>query len=341
MKLLVLGGTLFLGRHVVEAALARGHEVTLFNRGRHNPDLFPEAEKLRGDREGSLAALRGRTWDRVIDTSGHLPRVVRASAAALADAVDHYTFVSTIWVYRAYPHTPGIDESFPLATLADPTTEKLGAETFGPLKALCEDAVAEAMGGRALAIRPGLIVGPYEPTGRFAYWPRRVARGGEILLPAPPSFRLQVIDARDLAGWLVLMSELGHTGCYNATGPAYPLTLQHLVEVCRAVCESDASFTWVDERFVLEAGVVPNRDLPLWFPGAPGLAAVNCGRAIAAGLTFRPLADTVRGALAEDAGPAAAAQRLGLDREREAGLLRAWHERSRSAALRAHAPLGA
>jgi len=177
MKILILGGTVFLGRHLVDAALARGHEVTLFNRGQHNPELYPDVEKLRGDRDGDLMALEGRRWDAVIDPSGYVPRIVRASAALLAPNVGHYSFISSVSVYGD-TRTPGMDESTPVATMEDPTNESV-QEYYGALKALCEQSVEAAMPGRALSIRAGLIVGPHDPSDRFTYWPRRVAQGGD------------------------------------------------------------------------------------------------------------------------------------------------------------------
>ena len=198
MKLLILGGTVFLGRHLVEAAQARGHQLTLFNRGQHNPELFAGVEKLRGDRSGDLSALRGRRWDAVIDTCGYIPRIVRASAELLADAVDHYTFVSSLSVY-ADTSRPGIDESAPVGQLADETVEDITGETYGPLKALCEQAAGRALPGRVLTVRPGLIVGPHDPTDRFTYWPVRVARGGALLAPGRPERRVAFVDVRDLA----------------------------------------------------------------------------------------------------------------------------------------------
>ncbi len=330
MKLLILGGTIFVGRHLVDAALARGHEVTLFNRGQHNPDLYPDVEKLRGDRKDDLRALRGRRWDAVIDTCGYVPRVVRASAELLADAVGHYTFISSISVY-ADLSVPGLDEGGAVGTLADETVEEVTGETYGPLKVLCEWAAERALPGRVLTIRPGLIVGPHDPTDRFTYWPHRVARGGEVLAPGSPEARVQFIDARDLAQWSVRVVESGHTGVYNATGPDYPLTMGRLLAECEAVSGRDAGFTWVDEGFLLEREVAPWSDLPLWIPAkkeTAGFAAVDCGKAIAAGLTFRPLSDTVRDTLAWDAArPADREWRAGLRPERESELLGAWHGR--------------
>jgi 2'-hydroxyisoflavone reductase len=323
MRLLILGGTVFLGRHLVEAALARGHEVTLFNRGRHAPELFPEAEKLRGEREGDLAPLAGRRWDAVIDTSGHLPRAVRASARLLADAVGNYVFISTVSAYKDFPRVAGLDESHALHAPADPPAEQVTPKTVGPLKALCEGAVREAAGARSLVIRAGLLVGPYDPTGRFAYWPRRVAQGGEVLAPGQPSGRVQLIDARDLAGWILRMVEEGQTGAYNATGPERPLTMRSLLETCRDESGSDASFTWVDEDFLLQSGITMG--LAPWMPRAPGAGQVNCARAVAAGLAFRPLGETVRDTLLWDAGqPPRPSRGVGLEREREAEMLREW-----------------
>ena len=251
MKLLILGGTIFLGRYLVEAALARGHQITLFNRGQHSPELYPAVEKLRGDRDGGLDVLRGRRWDAVVDTSGYLPRLVRASAELLADAVDHYTFISSISVY---PHfrSVGLDESAPVGTLDDPTIEEITGESYGPLKALSEQAVEQALPGRTLVIRPGLIVGPHDYSDRFTYWVRRVAQGGELLAPVHPGWHTQIIDVRDLAEWTLRMVERQQAGVYNATGPDYDLTFGQLLDTCRTVSGSDARFTWVSEEFLAE-----------------------------------------------------------------------------------------
>lgn len=328
MKLLILGGTVFLGRHLVQSAQARGHEVTLFNRGQHNADLFPDIEKLRGDRDGGLAALRDRRWDAAIDTCGYVPRVVCASAETLAGAVNHYTFISTISVYSD-GGTPGLDERGAVGTLDDATVEEITGETYGPLKALCEQAAEAAMPGRVLTIRPGLIVGPDDPTDRFTYWPHRVALGGEVLAPDRPERRVQIIDVRDLAHWTLRMVEAGKTGVYNATGPDDDLTMDQLLDTCNAVADSDATVTWIDERFLLDNGVQPWSEVPLWLPEQDDLiSAVNCTKAIAAGLTFRPLAETVADTLAWDATrPPEQEWRAGLSAERERQLLRAWHER--------------
>jgi len=330
MKVLLLGGSIFLGRHIAEAALAREHEVTLFNRGMHNPNLFPDVEKLRGDRNEDLSALHGRHWDAVIDPSGFVPRQVQASAQLLAGAVDHYTFISSISVYADFSKA-GIDENSPVGTLEDTTVEEVTNETYGPLKALCEQAAEATLPGRVLIVRPGLIIGPHDPSDRFTYWPHRIAQGGEVLAPEQRDQPVQFIDVRDLAEWIVRMVEAKQTGTYNATGPDYPLTMQHILEVCQGVCQSNAHFTWVSEQFLIDNEVGAYVELPLWIPStepeAPGHNSVNCSKAINAGLTFRPLADTVCDTLAWDVTrPADAIRRGGLKPEREEQLLQACHK---------------
>jgi len=327
MKLLILGGTIFLGRHIVEAALARNHEVTLFNRGQHNADLFPAVEKLHGDRTKDLSALAGRRWDAVIDPSGYVPRHVRATAEALADRVDHYTFISTISVYPDFSQ-PNIDENAPVGQLADESVEEVTGESYGPLKALCEQAAEQALPGRVFNMRPGLIVGPFDPSDRFTYWPQRVARGGEVLAPGDPHQAIQFVDGRDLAAWTVRMVEARQTGVYNATGPAQPLAMQQFLANCQAVIQSDANFTWVSEAFLLEKEVGPFVEMPLWVPASEaGLDQVNSLKAIQAGLTFRPMADTIRDTLTwHNSRPSDQPLRAGLPPERERTLLEAWHQ---------------
>ncbi len=328
MNILIIGGTIFLGRHIVDAALARGHNVTLFNRGQHNPELFPQIEKLRGDRSqpGDLQALQARKWDAVIDTCGYLPRIVGLSAQALAGSVGGYVFISTISVY-AQPPYPGMDEYAPPARLADESIETLNNETYGGLKALCEQAVAAELPGRALVIRPGLIVGPHDPSDRFTYWPARMQRGGAVLAPGEPGALVQIIDGRDLAEWTIRMVEGQQTGIFNATGPALPLTLDAVIETCRQAAGTPADLTWVDEEFLLAQGVTPYTELPLWLPGASAaMDQVSIAKALACGLTFRPLAATVADTLTWDnTRPAGAARKNGLSPEREAALLDLWH----------------
>ena len=324
MDLLILGGTRFLGRYLVEAALRDGHGVTLFNRGISDPDLFPEVETIKGDRDGDLSSLRGRRWDAAIDTCGYVPRVVRASAGLLADAVDHYTFVSSISVYTD-DVGPGTDEDAPVEELEDPTVEDVTGETYGGLKALCERAAEEEMPGRVLNVRPGLISGPHDPTDRFTYWPRRVAAGGEVLAPDEPERQVQYIDVRDLAGWMVKMPAEQQTGTYNATGPDYGLQMGKLLEECEAVGGGGAKIVWVSEEFLEENGVEPFTEMPLWVPREyAGMMEVDCGRAIGAGLTFRPLSETVRDVLRWDGEREKADLDAGLKPERERELLSAW-----------------
>jgi 2'-hydroxyisoflavone reductase len=338
VKILILGGTKFLGRHLVGAAVARRHEVTLFNRGQTNPKLFPELETLVGDRDGNLEALKGRRWDAVIDTSGRVPRIVKASAALLADAVEHYSFLSSVSVY-ADRSVRGIDEDAPVTQLSDENSEDVGAD-YGVLKARCEREVTAAMSGRALNVRAGLLVGPYDETGRFTYWPRRISRGGEVLAPGHPDRPIQFIHARDLADWIIKMAEGRHTGTLNATGPEQPLTMAQFLEACREVTGSDARFTWVDEDFLLERKVIAFTELPLWLRRvSEGMLAVNTEKALAAGLTFRPLAATIRETLAWHKNLSAdtdeyssrlykVEDNAGLRPEREASLLAEWRARA-------------
>ncbi len=327
MKVLVLGGTIFLGRHIVDRALGRGDEVTIFTRGRHGVDLFPSVEKLRGDRDGDLTSLHGRSWDVAIDTCGYVPRVVRASARLLAPRVAHYTFVSSISVY---PDTSGdgIDETSPVGTLADPSVETVDGETYGPLKALCEAAAEEEIPGRVLNVRPGLIVGPHDPSDRFTYWVERVAAGGEVLAPGRPGRPVQVIDARDLASWILEMASRRRTGVYNAAGPDRTLTLGDILESARRASGSDARVCWVTEEFLAKEGVEPWSEMPVWVPeggDAGGIFSVDCRKAFAAGLSFRTIDETVADTLAWARTLAAERnRRAGIPREREEKLLAAW-----------------
>ena len=320
MRVLLLGGPRFAGRAIVDAALERGHELTFLNRGRTNAELYPEVERLVGDRARDLEPLRGRTWDAVIDTCGYLPGVVRASAQALGKAAV-YCFVSSISVYADF--TVPTDEDSPVAQLGDLSADEVTDETYGPLKALCEDAVRDVFGERTLVVRPGLIAGPHDPTGRFTYWPHRVARGGEVLAPAPPDAPMQSIDVRDLGDWIVVSCETGHGGTYNATHPGF--TWQELLDTCLAVTGADAEITWVRAEFLVEQQVGEWMELPLWLAD-PALAfadRVDVRRALDAGLTFRPLGETVRGALEQ----AETTDAAGLVPEREARLLADWHGR--------------
>ncbi|HSN91879.1 MAG TPA: NAD-dependent epimerase/dehydratase family protein [Anaeromyxobacteraceae bacterium] len=326
-RILILGGTSFLGPAIVEAARPRGHLLTLFNRGRTNPGLFPEVEQVHGDRDGGLDALRGRAWDAAIDTSGYVPRLVRASAELLAPAVGRYLFVSTISVY-ADGIPPGSDEGAPLATVPDPSGEDVRAH-YGGLKALCERAVEAALPGRTAVVRPGLIVGPRDPTDRFTYWPVRLARGGEVLAPGDGKDPVQIVDVRDLAAWMVELVERGVTGTFNAAGPARTLTMGEMLAACGEAAGGAAQLTWVPAPFLEKEGVAPWSDMPVWVPAGPdaGFAQVSNARAVAAGLRFRPAAETARDTLAwwrtlpEER---RAKLRAGLAPEREIEVLARW-----------------
>jgi len=330
MRILVLGGTRFLGRAFVETALERGHALTLFHRGQSGRDLFPGVERILGDRDGGLGALAGRTWDALVDPSGYLPRVVAASCAALGPHVGRALFVSSISVL-AEPLAPGADESAPVATLADPTVETIDGATYGGLKARCESEVRAAFGPRATIVRPGLIVGPHDTTDRFPYWPRRLARGGEVLAPGSPTAPCQIIDVRDLAVWMLDLLERDVTGTFHAVGPDAPLTLGETLGRIAEAVGGGARLTWVDEEFLRARDVQPWLQVPLWLHAADAaFAQVDASAARAAGLRFRPLEDTARDVLAWERGlpDGARAESPTLTREREAELLAAWHGRA-------------
>ncbi len=342
LRFLILGGTAFLGPAVVETARRRGHHVTLFNRGKTNADLFPDLEKLRGDRDGDIAALSGRDWDVVVDTSAYYPRVVEASAGLLADHVKQYIIISSISVYADFSRR-GIDESSPVGTItpdevaAVSSVRDITGANYGPLKALCEQAAAKIMPDRTCAIRPGLIVGPRDRSGRFTYWPVRVSKGGEVLAPDSPQVPTEIIDVRDLGDFIVHCAEQNINGTFNATSPPNEMTMGEIMDTCKAVSGSDATFTWVSADFLKEHGVSAWTDMPVWIPldsEDGGQPFVEVGRALGAGMRFRPLSETVRDALDWWATLSAADQerfglaRAGLKPEREAELLAAWHARS-------------
>jgi nucleoside-diphosphate-sugar epimerase len=332
MRLLVLGGTSFLGRHLVNAALARGHSVTLFNRGRTNPGLWPRVKELRGDRDSDLGALQGHSWDAVVDTSGYVPRVVRASAELLVEDVPHYTFISTISVYADFRRS--WDEAAPVSELAEPASEDVHHH-YGALKAVCERVVEEIFPTRSLIVRPGLIVGPWDPTGRFTYWAMRIALGGDVLAPEPRDLRVQFIDARDLADWIVRQAEEGAVGLFNATGPVPRPTLEELLETCRRTANPRARLHWVGADFLREREVGELQEVPFWLvdPDLAGFMNVDASKAMEAGLAFRSIEETVRDTVAwardhpgweppymHGVQPAPA----GMDPKREAELLAEW-----------------
>lgn len=335
LKILILGGTSFLGPQLVERARARGHEVTLFNRGKTRPELFPDVEKLRGDRDPRVAdglkALEGdRRWDVVIDTSGGVPRQVRATAGLLKDRCDLHQFVSSLNVYKSFAPV-GQDETAEVQTApGGEEMDKWTFETYGPLKAMCEMAAEETMPGRVTNIRPGLIVGPGDWSGRFAWWPARVSKGGVVLAPGEPSDAIQHIDVRDIADWMINAAERSFVGTFNLIGPKPGTTIGELLATCKEVSGSDAEFVWADAEFLEAQEVAAWRDMPAWLPargGAEGFATFNFDRALATGLTFRAQRVTVRDtlewwkALPEEKRNA---WKVGLSPEREAKVIQAW-----------------
>lgn len=323
-----------MGRHIAQAALARGHHVTLFNRGQTDPNPNLDVEQLRGNRDSDLTALRGRRWDAVIDTSGYLPCIVRKSAELLAPAVGRYAFVSTASVYRGGTLDEHIDEHAPLLTLEDETQEDLEApKAYEALKVLCERTVEELMPGRTLVARLSLAVGPRDPTDRFTYWPHRVAQGGPILVfDCPNRVVHPFIDARDAAQWIIAGVEVGRIGTFNIGGRV-GTTIGEVLETCRAVSGvRDVSFVWMSEAFLLEHGVRPWTELPLWVPrGRRDLAGLDSTQAVSAGLRWRPLEETVRDILAWDrTRPTTGERRAGLTAEREQELLQRWKSAQQS-----------
>lgn len=322
MKILILGGTKFVGRHLVDAARTRGHEITLFHRGKTNPELFPDIEHLLGDRDGGLAPLAGRMWDCAIDTCGYVPRLVRASTSILEGCVIHYTFISSLSVYKEFG-APNQDELAPVGTIEDPTTEEITGESYGPLKVLCEHAAEEAFPGGVLNVRCGVIVGPHDPTDRFTYWVDRMARGGDVLAPGRPDAKVQFIDGRDLAAWILDRLEVQTTGTYNVTGPDSPLPLASMLEACRAVGGSEARLHWVSDAFLEAEKVTPWSEMPFYAPDLD--QTFDCGRARAIGLRHRPVEEIVRDTLSWlRTRPADHAWKAGIKPEREAELLAKW-----------------
>ncbi len=334
MKILVLGGTQFVGRAMAQAVLDRGHELTLFNRGKTAGDLFPAAEKLVGDRDGGLDALDGQSWDAVIDACGYYPRLVKDSALKLKDAVKTYAFVSTISVFSD-TSAPGITESSPMSRDVGDGKEEFTGEKYGPFKVLCEDEVQAVFPSNHLIIRPGLVTGPNDHTNRFGYWPARIAKGGDVLVPGKPERALQHIDARDLAAFTLHCLENNILGDFNATGPATVQTMADVVAASIEASGASADPVYVDEAFLLENEVQPWSELPFWIPESStdtaGLFQLNVQKAVDAGLTFRPLIETVRDALAYENERAQAADfhnwANNLAPEKEKALLEKWANR--------------
>lgn len=333
LSILVLGGTKFIGPQIVEYGQKRGHTLTLFNRGKTNPEMFPDVEKLRGDRDGDFSALKDRKWDCVIDTSGHFLHQVKGPAELLAPNVKQYVYISSCSVY-ARTDQANMDESAELLRLADPTVKDMGKnyEHFGGLKVVCEEAAEAALPKRTTIVRPGLIVGPADGSDRFTYWPVRVARGGEVLAPGAPSDPIQIIDVRDLGEWLVRVCEGNVIGTFNAVGPERELSMGAMLEACKETSGSDARFTWADAEFLAEQGVAAWRDMPAWVPSTgetAGFGRRSNAKAVRAGLTFRPIRETCKDTLAwyrTQPKERQDALRAGLAATREAEVLKRWHE---------------
>src|SRR5215204_420535 len=341
MKILIIGGTKFLGRHLIDAALTNNHEVTLFNRGRkYSEDALETVEQIHGDRHSDLELLAGRSFDVSIDTCGYLPQSVAASAGFLRDTVAQYIFISSIAAYACFRETNADETAAPLAELSeeqrerfekiDPQGELNGpvlGDMYGALKVLCEQAAENTMPNRTLLVRPGLIVGEYDWTDRFTYWVMRVARGGEVLAPGTSDRFIQFIDARDLARWTIKMAEAGENGIFNATGKPFDLTFGSFLNEIKSAAGSNARFTWVTEDFLTRENVAPWSEMPLYMPESDadlqGFLAANVDRAIGKGLEFRPLKDTIldtlnwRRSVADEL-------KAGISAEREAGLLEKW-----------------
>lgn len=331
-RILVLGGTAFLGPPFVRAALANGHTVTLFNRGKTNPGMFADLEQLRGDREtGDLKSLEGRQFDAVIDTSGYVPAHVDATARLFADSCKHYQFISTISVYGSFGERPDtIDEQTPTSSVEEDKVRGVntirGAMSFyGPLKALCESAALAALPGRTAVLRPGLIVGPGDTSDRFTWWPVRMDQGGDVLCPGDPDGHVQFIDVRDLAQWMLHCVEQGVTGTYNANGFHGRVSMAEMLAACKCATSTPANLVWASEEFLRENKVSAYMQMPLWIP-REGRSMVANAQAVAKGLRFRPIADTVRDTLqwAKTERGDKAWTRTGLRPEREAELLAAW-----------------
>jgi len=341
LRILVLGGTGFLGPHMVRAALARGHEVTLFNRGRTNTHLFPDLQKIVGDRGGDLSELEGGRWDVVVDNSGYVPAHVATSTTVLRDRADHYIFTSTTDVYRDYD-TPGITEDYPLAVLPDGADHD-PRRYYGQLKVLCEHTVRETFRGRSTVIRPTWVVGSGDTNHLWGYWVMRVHDGGEVLAPGTAEGPMQWIDVRDIADFVTQRAEQQDGGTYHLVAPS--VRMDEMLYGIRALTARDVTFTWVHEDFLWESGIRPWVDLPLWWPprndyaepvfggikGGEGSALLDGRRAWQAGLGRRPLADTASAVLTwytRDAGGWDYERRPGPTRTRERELLEAWRART-------------
>ncbi|MDM5188954.1 NAD-dependent epimerase/dehydratase family protein [Bacillus sp. DX4.1] len=345
MKLLILGGSRFLGRAIVEEGLKSGHELTVFNRGNQN-DIFQNTnvEVLIGDRDGDLEVLKGRKWDAAIDTCGFVPRTVGKATSVLAHHISHYTYVSSISVYRDWI-PKGITEEYDTPTLSkekvnDITRDTAGPiynEYYGPLKRMCEIEAEKNMPNQVFAVRAGLIVGANDYADRLPYWVKRISEGGTVLAPGNPKSHVQLIDVKDLAMWILYMIERNVTGIYNATGPDAPLTMEQLLQCCKQVTNSDAEFTWASEQFLLENHVAPWTEMPLWLPEEiplqgekepwRGSGAISIDKALQTGLSFRSIEETITDIWKwEQLRSKTEERKAGLASDKEQQLLEKWME---------------
>jgi len=329
MRILLIGGTRFIGRHVVVSALAAGHDVTLFHRGRTGADLFPDVDHLIGDRNSDLSALSQGSWDATVDTCAYFPRQVHELATVLGDRGGHYELVSSVSAY-ASPASRGYREDAPLAVLDDPTVEEVTNESYGGLKVLCERAAIERFGPRTVVVRPTYVVGPDDYTWRFPWWVSRIARGGDVLAPGPADAPSQLIDARDMAAWMVGLLESAASGAFHAVGPSSTFTWSEELEaIAGSVAPEGTTLQWVDQEYLLGEGV-DDTALPLW-PGAePDLLMMTAdsAAALATGLRIRPLAETVQDTLEWIQSVEQPAQ-PGISAADEAALLERWQAQRR------------
>ena len=341
MKILILGGTRFLGKAFVNEGLKRNHEITLFNRGNHK-DVFPEVEQLIGDRDGDVSLLENRTWDAVIDTCGLTPHHIKKMAQVLGRYIDHYTYISSISVYKDWiPH--GITEDYHLQsnlqddTLKDIEEGKISPyEHYGALKVLCENEAEKHWPGQVLNVRAGQLVGPFDYTDRLPYWIQRIELGGKILVPGRPNRPIQLIDIEDIASWVFDMAENKNGGTFNVTGPNYELTMKELLDSCKKVTNSDAEIVWVEEEFLLENKVAPWTEMPLWIPENfpipgehepwQGTFSINIEKAVNAGLSFRPLDNTIEDVYQWLKDRQDTELKAGLSQEREQSLLETYQK---------------
>jgi 2'-hydroxyisoflavone reductase len=348
MKVLILGGTRFLGRALVEEALKRGHEITLFNRGTNN-ETFPEVEQLIGNRDSDVSLLENRKWDVVIDTCGFAPHQIKKIAAVLGDNIEHYTYISSISVYKDWIPL-NIKEDYHLQSLPpDNILEDVEEGTispyeyYGALKVLCEAEAEKYWPGRVLHIRAGQLVGPFDYTDRLPYWVQRVEQGGKVLVPGRPDRPVQLIDIKDVATWVFNMAENRKAGKFNITGPDYKLTIEELLNTCKAVSNSDAEFVWAEEQFILEHKVQPWTEMPFWIPEHfplegetepwKGSSFISIEKAVNAGLSFRPLEDTILDVFLWEKARQDTERKTGISREREQELLETWFQKEKKETL--------